>query len=444
MITDPWEYHNFTEILETMKGRIAYALDRARSAFSYWGTQEKYTLKSDPWAKKNPEISLEIMEERDLPLEQWTSLGFPLYPLPNQVSTHVDCRVWKEAMDDHAKGAVCHGETELLNKVWKDLTDGCDSMVESPGDLPTHTQNHFEDPGIDIPRILDALATEVKNGRMTGPFPIGFIPNAKVNGFLSIVKPGGARRQVGNLAAPKGVSFNDVISKQSLQEGKVVQTMAKQISIMIANSGTGAILSCSDMVAAYKCLPVKKEQWRIQVFHLLGKEFVDLRLIFGDKRACMLYDRFHHCIIKSFVLPKAPIPFSWLGRTIDDVTTVAPRGGSNLTRNFVASYRKVLAELNIGAAEEDPNKSKAFDGSTSGEVLGTWFDTNTMTWEYPKRKLISLLDLLQSTLHSNKMTLNEVETIHGKLVHLTQLAPPLKLYMGEMVQQLREFLKRYK
>ena len=172
MITDPWEYHNFTEILETMKGRIAYALDRARSAFSYWGTQEKYTLKSDPWARKNPEISLEIMEERDLPLEQWTSLGFPSYPLPNQVSTHVDCRVWKEAMDDHAKGGVCHGETELLNKVWKDLTGGCDSMVESLGDLPTHTQNRFEDPGIDIPRILDALATEVKNGRMAGPFPM--------------------------------------------------------------------------------------------------------------------------------------------------------------------------------------------------------------------------------------------------------------------------------
>ena len=39
------------------------------------------------------------------------------------------------------------------------------------------------------------------------------------------------------------------------------------------------------------------------------------------------------------------------------------------------------------------------------------------------------------------MTLNTVEVLHGKLNHIAPLAPPLKLYMGELVQQLREFLK---
>ena len=40
-----------------------------------------------------------------------------------------------------------------------------------------------------------------------------------------------------------------------------------------------------------------------------------------------------------------------------------------------------------------------------------------------------------------KITLNTVEVLHGKLNHIAPLAPPLKLYMGELVQQLREFLK---
>ena len=64
-----------------------------------------------------------------------------------------------------------------------------------------------------------------------------------------------------------------------------------------------------------------------------------------------------------------------------------------------------------------------------------------MTWELPKRKLTPLLQLLQDVLSQGKMTLNTVEVLHGKLNHIAPLAPPLKLYMGELVQQLREFLK---
>ena len=93
---------------------------------------------------------------------------------------------------------------------------------------------------------------------MAGPFKPGSIENTKVNGFLSIVKPNGARRQVGNMAAPKGSSFNDGIPESALTEWKVTQTISKQVSWMIADAGPGAILSCSDMVAAYKCIPVKK------------------------------------------------------------------------------------------------------------------------------------------------------------------------------------------
>ena len=130
------------------------------------------------------------------------------------------------------------------------------------------------------------------------------------------------------------------------------------------------------------------------MFRLLGREFIDLRLIFGDKRACLLYDRFHHCIITMLVLPEAPIPCSWLGRIIDNVTTVAPKEGRHQRERFVNTYRKTLDSLNIGAAEEDINRNKAFDSSTSGEILGIWFDTNQMTWELPKRKLTPLLQLL--------------------------------------------------
>ena len=86
--------------------------------------------------------------------------------------------------------------------------------------IPSVSNNVFSDPAIDIPRIADALATEVKSGHMAGPLPMGSIKDAKVNGFMSVVKPGDARRQVGNLSSPKGASFNEVYQRRLYNSGE--------------------------------------------------------------------------------------------------------------------------------------------------------------------------------------------------------------------------------
>ena len=117
---------------------------------------------------------------------------------------------------------------------------------------------------------------------MAGPLPLNSVARAKVNPLLSIPKVDGSRRLVGNLSAPKGKSFNEGIPESSLKCWKVRQTTAKDFANLIARAGKGAIITCCDMVAAYKCLPVVRKQRRLQVFRFLGKEFVDLRLIMGE------------------------------------------------------------------------------------------------------------------------------------------------------------------
>ena len=150
---------------------------------------------------------------------------------------------------------------------------------------------------------------------------------------------------MGNSAAPKGFSFNEGIKEESLKEWDVYQLTSKQFSFKIARAGKNSMISCSDMVAAYKTLPVCKAQRRLQVHHFMGKEFVDLRLVFGDRKACMFYDRFHTCIIQSLVIPRAPIPDAWWGKTVDDLSTAAPENGKHLTWKFVQAYRMTLKEL---------------------------------------------------------------------------------------------------
>ena len=132
---------------------------------------------------------------------------------------------------------------------------------------------------------------------MAGPPDLNAVEETKVNGLISVSKPDGSCRQVGNLSHPVGLSFNDNIDEEILKTWTVKQTTAKQFADMIVESGQGSLMSCSDMVSAYKNLPVKKEQRRLQVFQFGGKHFVDLKLIFGDRCACMWYDRFHHCVV---------------------------------------------------------------------------------------------------------------------------------------------------
>ena len=146
---------------------------------------------------------------------------------------------------------------------------------------------------------------------------------------MAVVKPG-AREHVGNMSAPVGQSFNEGILEESLKEWRMVQTTSKQIANTITRSGRKAALACSDMCNAYKCLPVCRKQKRLQVFNLPGREFCGLRLIFGDKWACMRFDRFNYSVIANIVLPGALFPLAW---TIDD-DSVTPARAKRKRRNL--------------------------------------------------------------------------------------------------------------
>ena len=435
---------------ELLHGLLEIAVRRAKTRLKtqnilsegimrYWDNPEiPRPAEGKIWVPKNPDINFSLRREIPLTDDQWQKSCFPHQDLPPTIQNHVDLKNWREMIKDlpFQTQEMCK---PIMTKVLENLEKGCDAKIGPPGCLKTISSNNFEDPAIDIPRIADALASEIRAGHMAGPFPLGHIKDAKVNGLMSVVKPDGARRQVGNLSAPAGRSFNDGIDKNILREWKVTQTTSRDIADMIIRAGRNAILTCSDMISAYKNLPVTLNQRRLQVFRFCGKEFVDLKLIFGDKSACMFYDRFHFCIVAFLVLPLVRMPQSWTGRTVDDLTTVVPSSCELMAKEFVDKYRSVLQDLKIGAAPADPERRKAFDGHTSGEMLGIVFDTEAGTWHLPKSKALSLLTLLAKSISVEALSVNEVEVLHGKLAHFTQHAPALSCPIPELLAFLKLF-----
>ena len=120
------------------------------------------------------------------------------------------------------------------------------------------------------------------------------------------------------------------------------------------------------------------------------------------------------------------------GRTVDDIPAVVPKAAEQALRRFVQSYRTTLSTLNIKAAPDDPNCTKAFDFSTEGEVLGTRFNTVSFTWSLPHEKLHKLVtDLRKLAAGGTFHSLRELESIVGKLNNVSMLCPALKTLTGE-------------
>lgn len=97
---------------------------------------------------------------------------------------------------------------------------------------------------------------------------------------------------------------------------------AKEFSYLLRYAGIGSKFSKFDIQDAYKLVPAKTEDFRLQGFKWLGKYFVETRLSFGGKHSPPNFDALGKtkdllvCI--SSGTPKFMVP-----RALDDTPVVA-------------------------------------------------------------------------------------------------------------------------
>lgn len=410
-------------------------------------------LQEEAWAPKNPELVLlytDSMADRDkmVGLGQseredpgevfWKDPRIPFHPAPLDVSTHINTGAWQQFMDMTrvAQPPGWRRQLELAESVLHQLTQGASSGVWGKGLENICVENHFEDLQIDAPRMLDALLQAIKSGYITGPHPLSPSTIGRINGFLSIPKPGGERRQVGDMSSPKGLSFNCNVDKEMEQVWPMTQLTAKKFSWMIKRMGVGALMGKSDLSQAYKCLPVSLEQRALQWFRFGNRMVGELRLVFGDCYAPKYFDRFHHVLLEVFVLIPNKISLAILGKCIDDIPVVVPWNRQEWLEKFFYHYRRVCDILGVKISSTH-QASKSFQNRKVGEVLGIEFDTTKMSWAFPRRKRMALLYQLHEV-SSAKVALNpkQWEVVTGKLIDFYQLWPAGKFFIDSFLQMV--------
>lgn len=390
------------------------------------------------WKPKNKEVKWPLMDrEQCLTLEQWQATGFPHQPLPDEITGQVNTRAWdQKILELQSSENANQGLIDTMKEISHQLKEGASSQVSYPGTIITHGNNFFKDPIKELPRVADALASFTSGAHVAGPLFDQDLNKFKINPLMAVKKPGDHVRIVGNFKYPPGKSFNEGIPEENLNSWRVSMLTAPQFAKKILDGGRGAFMACSDLRDAYKMIPVSSQQRNLQAYKFCGALFVELKLVFGDRMACNFFDRFHHTILQAFVYPASNFPPIAQGRTIDDIPSVVPSVAKEALVDFVQAYRSSLEKLNIRAADDDPTHTKAFDCSTTGEVLGVRFNTEQLTWSLPNDKRCRLMSEVRELTKDKKYSLRQLEKILGKMKYLAQLCPPLKNFTSDATRLL--------
>ncbi len=188
------------------------------------------------------------------------------------------------------------------------------------------------------------------------------------------------------------------------------------------------------MKDAFKNVPARIEDLRLQGFMVLDKYFVELRMIFGAKTALANYDVLGNTVEK-LAMAESGIPRNCVLRAVDDQPVATP-ANSNIGEKFVQSYKSICKSINMEIADDCEKCEKAFTNKQRGKVLGVWFDSSNLTWKLPHEKNLGTLEKIRNAVLCNNVSLVQMQSLMGSLNFLTMMCPFLKSFKFNLNSEL--------
>ena len=356
---------------------------------------------------------------------------FPKRELPEQAVTRVDVGELEKLIEE-MKGKMTIHEVDMAQKAVKHLKEG--APAHQLTDLPGITVKNAPSIAKCAPEFTETLKKWVGAGYAAGPFTEKPSPDLRVNSLMAEEQKD-KMRPVLNMSSPKGRSFNDNINKDRV--GRSTMSSAKQFGQALRKAGRGALISKMDMKDAYKLIPARPEDFRLQGFQWHGAYFVETQMIFGATTAVNNFD----IVAKTLQLLArlvSSIPKCLVQQTLDDTASTGPPG-SGWCEEFTANYKRICGQVNIELAPDCPKKEKAFTNSTVGTVLGIRFNSITMSWKLPDNKAADILNDIHTFLTGGTVSLKQTQTLAGRLNNLGQMCPFLKGFRRPLNKLLGDF-----
>ena len=368
---------------------------------------------------------------------QWESSGFPCTQIPENFPTMLNETAWDDLLEKIETSELLppYHQKELVKiKAW--LLEGVPYRMKGPGTEPEKANNHLNRQ--ETERAIDKIAQFCAQGHMAGP--LHNWENRTDLKFTSIFaryqQSDNSVRIINDHSYPKGRSFNEAIDKEVVKEIPIHVGQLREFIKSVLECGKNATISKYDMNAAYKFIPVKQEQYRLQAISICGAIFVDMKLSFGDATACHYYSFFHTITQEAFVFSVIDTPKDLVTICVDDSSIVVPEIAIDWAVQYGNRYKEVMDLIGAGTKPSDPERRKCFELKNDGEVLGVWINTKTMTWSLSTPKLSDILEKIDMLVDPKDATtikvvkLKELQKVVGKIVDLAMICSNLKSAMA--------------
>jgi hypothetical protein len=252
---------------------------------------------------------------------------------------------------------------------------------------------------------------------------------------VAVIKKGAKIRPIINMSEPKGHSFNDNVNEIAVE--KVWMTTGQTFSYTLKEAGRGCIFSKYDLKDAFKNIPAKVEDRRLQGFKWLGQYFLETQMIFGASPSVANFDQLSNTLVE-IVVAEERIPRKLVNRTLDDITIVAPKG-TIWAEKFGTAFKELCCQTNVLLASNCPNNEKAFELQKSGIVLGIGFNSEKLEWFLTQKKSDKIKNNILTAYNKSHTCLNDWQKTMGLINNLALMAPLLKFFKFSGNQLLGTF-----
>ena len=254
-------------------------------------------------------------------------------------------------------------------------------------------------------KMHEMIMDDVRDKKKAGPFAQPPFPVFNISPVRCVPKKNGKVRVIHNLSHPFH-SANSI--NANIREGVYSCSSWGDAAAAVRRFGKGCWLVKMDIGAAFKQVPVRPNDWHLLGFKWRGHYYYERVLPFGLRSSPRLWEMFaaamHHFIAVDLVDSHGAVVIHY----VDDFLFIAK--SKQQAQAMLDGARRLARELGIPWADD-----KTEGPSTCLTFLGVEINTLTMQARLPDTKLLELRQLITAWLGKKSASLNELESLIGKL-----------------------------
>ena len=271
------------------------------------------------------------------------------------------------------------------------------------------------------------ITTELQYRTLCGPFHAPPFHPFQTSALMTAPKKDSDKRRVIlDLSFPQGFSVNSGIPRDSYLSSpyKLHLPSAQDLRHQITKTGQGCLLWSVDLKRSYRQLRVCPLDWPLLGFQWRGQFYFDTAVPFGIRWGAMFMQRTTEAA-SSIAAHEgiSVIPY------IDDLACAQK---PHEAHGGMVRFKQLLTELGL---EDEPRKENL--PRTQMTWVGIRFDTVAMTMSIPQEKIAACLHLTAWWASRSHCTRSQLRRYLGKLFHLCQCCPTLRLFVNRMLDTFR-------